>query len=74
MLRKMFNNFLRIIFLMLSALHFQPKMKISLFFPLFFCSFLMVAAWVLQLTIADITDEMEKTLHWLSPMATNTSK
>ncbi|KAG5035845.1 uncharacterized protein LOC114410036 [Glycine soja] len=27
-----------------------------------------------ELTIADITDEMEKTLHWLSPMATNTSK
>nr|KYP40755.1 hypothetical protein KK1_037886 [Cajanus cajan] len=27
-----------------------------------------------ELTIADITDEMEKTLHWLAPMATNTSK
>ncbi|TKY73766.1 hypothetical protein E2542_SST02522 [Spatholobus suberectus] len=27
-----------------------------------------------ELTVADITDEMEKTLHWLVPMATNTSK
>ncbi|XP_027329566.1 uncharacterized protein LOC113845982 isoform X2 [Abrus precatorius] len=27
-----------------------------------------------ELTVADIKDEMEKTLHWLVPMATNTSK
>ncbi|TKY73765.1 hypothetical protein E2542_SST02521 [Spatholobus suberectus] len=27
-----------------------------------------------ELTVADITDEMEKTLHWLVPMATKTSK
>ncbi|CAJ1974774.1 unnamed protein product [Sphenostylis stenocarpa] len=27
-----------------------------------------------ELTVADITDEMEKTLQWLAPMATNTSK
>ncbi|QHO32531.1 hypothetical protein HN51_020554 [Arachis hypogaea] len=27
-----------------------------------------------ELTVADIKDEMEKTLHWLVPIATNTSK
>ncbi|KAF7834101.1 DUF668 family protein [Senna tora] len=27
-----------------------------------------------QLTVADIKDEMEKTLHWLVPVATNTAK
>ncbi|RDX69626.1 hypothetical protein CR513_51237, partial [Mucuna pruriens] len=27
-----------------------------------------------ELTVADITEEMEKALHWLAPMATNTSK
>ncbi|KAL2347153.1 hypothetical protein Fmac_001153 [Flemingia macrophylla] len=27
-----------------------------------------------ELTVADITDEMEKILHWLAPIATNTSK
>jgi hypothetical protein len=53
----------------------QKMLYIILFLLLLCLCFLHVfTVSFLQLTVANIKQEMEKTLHWLVPIATNTAK
>jgi hypothetical protein len=69
---------LNISLIYLTVFHFQPMQKmlyIILFLLLLCLCFLHVfTVSFLQLTVANIKQEMEKTLHWLVPIATNTAK